>query len=184
MEFIPDICYSYRLYGTWRQICHVETIQIFPHSRCGEIWNLSTSALWRKFRFFYITNVKKSDISPHPSCVWCGECLQIYAILLQNLSQCNVNRVVAKSVSLQTTHFCMEKNSTNNAGKDLLHIQNDSRNGPTQQKSWPGVGGCCLKKSEFMLTFFWLSFCSFFSNFSTNFFLSFVFIFYDRFPIL
>ena len=29
--------------------------------------------MWRNFRFLCITNMEKSDISPHLVCVWCGE---------------------------------------------------------------------------------------------------------------
>ena len=46
----------------WRKICHVEKFQIFIHDRCGDIWNLSTSVMWRYFRFPHITNVKKSEM--------------------------------------------------------------------------------------------------------------------------
>ena len=46
----PDICHEYHELYSWRKNCHVETFQISPHDRCGEIWN-----------------------SPHMAFVWCGK---------------------------------------------------------------------------------------------------------------
>ena len=41
----------------------------------------------RNLKFLYLTDVQISWISPHLTCVWCGECLHmynIYAVLLKN----------------------------------------------------------------------------------------------------
>ena len=40
------------------KICHVEKFQISPHLSCEEIWNCSTSIMWRKFRFIHMTDVE------------------------------------------------------------------------------------------------------------------------------
>ena len=39
------------------------------------------SVMWRKFRFLYMTDVEKSEISSHLACVWCGEYLHISTIM-------------------------------------------------------------------------------------------------------
>ena len=67
----------------WRKNCHVEKFQISMHDKCGDFWNfstcrvisnLSTWQMWRNlnflhmlsnFRFLLMTDVEKSEISPH-----------------------------------------------------------------------------------------------------------------------
>ena len=61
LRSIPDICHIYHIYGicvkksvTWR------TFQFYIHDKCGGIWNLSTSVMWRNFRLLHMIDVKKS----------------------------------------------------------------------------------------------------------------------------
>ena len=61
------------------KICHVEKFQISSHLPCGEIWNCSTSIMWRKLRFLHMTDVENRSclhlmdveqfhISPYDRC--------------------------------------------------------------------------------------------------------------------
>ena len=77
--------------------------------------NLTFLHMLNNFKFLHITDVEKSDVSPHLTRVWCGECLYIctrYAVLLKNWFCRDLRCFVAKSVLLQFTHFCVEKNWT------------------------------------------------------------------------
>ena len=69
----------------WK-ICRVEKFQISMQDKCGDFWNFST---WKgKFKSLRMTDVGKSEFSPHMACEWCGECLHIctiYAVLSENL---------------------------------------------------------------------------------------------------
>ena len=59
---------------------------------CGEKF-----VIWRNFRFLFVINVEKSEISPHVACVWWGECLHM----------CEIHAFfVVKLVLLQFTHLC------------------------------------------------------------------------------
>ena len=80
---IPDICHGSHGYIRGEKICHVEKFQISMHDRCGEFWNFSTCGvishlstwqmwrnlnflhMWSNFRFLLMTDVEKSEISPH-----------------------------------------------------------------------------------------------------------------------
>ena len=91
---------------------------------CGEISNLYAWQMWRNLTFlhllsnlknFHMTDVEKSEVSPHLACIWCGECLYIctrYAVLSKKGVYCDLHRFVAKSVLSRFTHFCVEKNGT------------------------------------------------------------------------
>ena len=64
-----------------------------------------------------MTDVDKSEMSPHLGCVWCGKCLHmctINAVLLKNWFCCDLRCFVTKSVLSRFTHFCVEKNLTKN----------------------------------------------------------------------
>ena len=55
---IPDICHKYHKWDMWRKICHVEKFQFYIHDKCGEIWNFSTSVVWRNFRLLHMIDVE------------------------------------------------------------------------------------------------------------------------------
>ena len=90
--------------------------------------NLKFLHMWSNLKFLHMTDVEKSEVSPHLACVWCGECLYIYtcyAVLSKNWFCCDLRRFVAKSVFLQLTHFCVEKNLTKDCvcGEKLTNIR-------------------------------------------------------------
>ena len=80
------------------------------------------------FKFLHMTDVEKSEVSPHLACVWCGECLYIctrYAVLLNNSLCRDLRCFVAKSVLSRYTHFCVEKNWTKDCvcGEKMTNIR-------------------------------------------------------------
>ena len=109
---------------TWylSQISQIRYVE--KNLSCGEISNLYASQMWRNMTFlhllsnlknFHMTDVEKSEVSPHLACIWCGECLYIctrYAVLSKKGVYCDLHRFVAKSVLSRFTHFCVEKNGT------------------------------------------------------------------------
>ena len=109
---------------TWylSQISQIRYVE--KNLSCGEISNLYAWQMWRNLTFlhllsnlknFHMTDVEKSEVSPHLACIWCGECLYIctrYAVLSKKGVYCDLHRFVAKSVLSRFTHFCVEKNGT------------------------------------------------------------------------
>ena len=77
--------------------------------------------MWSNFRFLLMTDVEKSEISPHLAC---GNC-KMYAVLLSNWFYYNLRTFVAKSVLMHFTHFCVEKNLTKNClrGEKMTNIR-------------------------------------------------------------
>ena len=109
---------------TWylSQISQIRYVE--KNLSCGEISNLYAWQMWKNLTFlhllsnlknFHMTDVEKSEVSPHLACIWCGECLYIctrYAVLSKKGVYCDLHRFVAKSVLSRFTHFCVEKNGT------------------------------------------------------------------------
>ena len=125
---------------TWylSQISQIRYVE--KNLSCGEISNLYAWQMWRNLTFlhllsnlknFHMTDVEKSEVSPHLACIWCGECLYIctrYAVLSKKGVYCDLHRFVAKSVLSRFTHFCVEKNGTKYCvcGEKMTNIRYDA----------------------------------------------------------
>ena len=88
------------------RICHVEKTQISPYLSRGEIWNFSTSTMWRKFRFLHMTDGEIGNVM----CVIF--CTLYVAFSLFCCKICCLQFTLffsAKSVLSRFTRFCVEK---------------------------------------------------------------------------
>ena len=123
------------------QMRYVEKFQFYIHDKCGEIWNFSTSVMWRYFRFLHMIDVKKSKIYPHLSCEDISDFFtwQMWEIL-QKTDFLQFTLFCCESVLLWFTRFCMEK-----IEPKIVYVENKWQISGIMLHCWPKVGSILFR---------------------------------------
>ena len=91
-----------------------------------EMWRfLRFIHMWRNFRFLHTVNVEKYEISPHVACVWCKNVNTYAKFKLFCSALLQFMQFYRKTVVSWFTHFCVEKNLSENciSGEKMTNMR-------------------------------------------------------------